>query len=296
MAKKYVGFSGVFCPHCGERVEKGETICPSCKKTYSLDDCFKGVSALGAAGKGWTENADDISLKRFAKKNLKGSVIGMFVVSVIIAAVIWFTSGMNMDRFEKEWYVVVGPLIIIWVFWLIWLIMQFGKSKSWEGTVTEKERKEYKSASRDEDGHKHVETTVFYILHFKDTKGKNRKLTQRSTTGWYEYLKEGDRIRYHGKHTSYYEKYDKSADEEIPCAGCGKSCDARAAYCDRCGCILFKAPSAENKTDPLNETPDLDNGESSKENEIENVKKFCGKCGAAVKPGAAFCGKCGSKL
>ena len=57
---------------------------------------------------------------------------------------------------------------------------------------------------------------------------------------WFDYLEVGDQIRYHGKNMSFYEKYDKTKDEFIPCAGCGYDEDSRASYCGKCGCVLLK--------------------------------------------------------
>lgn len=121
--------------------------------------------------------------------------------------------------------------------------------------------------------------STYYNVYFRDTKGKEHKLVQSGSGSWYEYLNVGDRVRYHGNNTNYYEKYDKSQSELIPCAGCGRSCDARAAYCSNCGTILFKAN--QPVTVQAQETP---------------VVQFCRNCGTRVIQGAGFCENCGAKL
>jgi hypothetical protein len=108
--------------------------------------------------------------------------------------------------------------------------------------VTNKEIREYDETKRDGNGNKHREFSTFYTVYFRDTRGKEHKLVKRDNPGWFDFFEIGEQVRYHGKYTNYYEKYDKSHLESIPCAGCGAGLDPRQNYCSDCGCIVLKAP------------------------------------------------------
>ncbi len=304
MGKVYIGYGDIFCPHCGDRRDKGAKKCSRCGKLYSLEASMKGVPAYGAAGIGWTPYANDPSLKRHRKREKRGIRISMLIVSVIIAIVILVSSHMSLDDIVHGGFLLVfGPLGIIWVFWLIWYGAQYGKSKDWEGTVTNKDMKTYESKRKDDEGNYWTETTTYYNVYFRDTKGKEHKLVQSSVGGWYEYLNVGDKVRYHGKNTSYYEKYDKSQSEVIPCAGCGRSCDARASYCSNCGTVLFKAAQpAVMQTQPATQPAEMQAQPVERPTQSAGVPEdsavpcFCENCGTRFTPGSKFCKKCGTKL
>ena len=308
-----------YCPHCGIREEKGAEVCPHCKQNYSIKKSMKGVPALGAAGIGWTPYAKDATLKHHMKKTKKGMRIGMAIVSIIIAAVIMISSHMDFDDLMNGGYVtVLGPLAIIWVFWFIWMTLNFKKTKGWEGEVINKDCKTYENKNRDEDGNVTKSYSTYYNIYFRDTNGKERKLVQSNTGAWYEYLQVGDRIRYHGTNTNYYEKFDKSKEPFIPCAGCGARCDARATYCSTCGVRLFKASepayakvqereyaesemsacaAVEMAADAMPRMREGNtDGQVRQDADGRAIARFCEKCGTQFEPGSRFCEKCGAKL
>ncbi|MBQ7565095.1 MAG: zinc ribbon domain-containing protein [Lachnospiraceae bacterium] len=133
-----------------------------------------------------------------------------------------------------------GPLALIWLFWFWWYGTNYKKYKNWDGVVEKKEIKEYDEEKRDGSGNKYLEHSTFYRLYFRDDKGKEHTLVERDTPSRYDFFEEGERVRYHGRYTNYYEKYDKSGLDKIPCLGCGAGLDPRQNYCSRCGCIVLK--------------------------------------------------------
>ena len=111
------------------------------------------------------------------------------------------------------------------------------KKKDWEGIVESKKSyiEERRGSSNDDTaGYTHV-----YKLVFRTADGKKKTLRDQNNSRRFDYFREGDRLRYIGS-LGYYEKYDKSQDPIIPCAGCSSERDARENYCGRCGCIMLK--------------------------------------------------------
>ena len=107
--------------------------------------------------------------------------------------------------------------------------------------MTNKEVKEYDETGRDGYGNKYQDLSTFYVLTFRDTHGREHRLVERDEPHRFDFFEVGEKVRYHGKYTNYYEKYDKSELKYIPCAGCGARIDPRVSYCTRCGCIALKA-------------------------------------------------------
>lgn len=295
--KSMAGYGNGYCPHCGAKREKNGDVCANCGKEYSLEKSMKGVPALGAAGIGWSPYVNAPSLKKQEKKTKRGLRIGMGIVSVIIAAVIMISSKMDFEDLLDGGYVtVLGPLVIIWVFWFLWMTINFRKKKGWEGEVINKDQKTYEDKRKDDEGNSWTESTTYYTVYFRDTAGKEHKFVQSRTGSWYDYLEVGDRVRYHGKYTNYYEKYDKSKLEEIPCAGCGARCDTRAKYCTSCGTILFKAEKPVKIQKPAVSSERVQERQKERQKEEAPVARFCEQCGTEFEPGARFCEKCGAKL
>ena len=277
MAKKKIGYDGLFCVICGEGVEKHALSCPRCGRPYD-DSKFLGVEQLGAGGVGWSSHAEDPCFRQQNKKNVKGMIVIMMIVSLFIFAAIYFSGDMEFSEVLPIFGIVMA---IEWAFWLLWLILQYGKRKDWEGVVEGKEHTTRQYTRKDNNGHRETYTSEVYTVLFRTNDGKRKKLIRTDLRSWYDYLHEGDPVRYHGKYMDYYEKYDKSRDRFIPCASCGSLRDARETYCGRCGCILLKAPTPAPPRQSSAGSP--------------NGVRFCPNCGASV-AGGRFCTSCGGQL
>lgn len=269
MAKKRIGFGDLFCTVCGERIEKDSDICPRCGAPYD-DSKYGGMSAVGAGGVGWSDRADDPGFKARGKKNVVGMFIIMLIISAAIFAVIYFTSKMEFSEFLPIYGIVMA---VIWTFWIVWLIVQYTSRKDWEGVVESRRHYLEERSHRNSDNARETYTVHVYEVAFRRNDGKFKKLTSIDSSGWYDYLSEGDVVRYHGRNMNYYEKYDKSRDDVIPCAACGMKRDARETFCGRCGAVMLKGrPAAQRQS-----------------------KRFCTSCGAPSE-GGLFCTKCGARL
>ena len=224
-----------FCTFCGVKRKKGD-FCPGCGHRYG-DYTYGGTSAIGGGGIGWSDQVNNPCFNKNNGKTMAGMLVAMVIVSAIIFAVIFFTSDME---FSEMLPIFGGVMVIEWVFWIIWLIGQFGSQRGWEGVVEEKKSYRQEHTDKDEDGHRFTRSNMVYKVHFRKNGGGKKTLTTIDRSAWYDYLSEGDRVRYHGKNMNYYEKYDKSGDPFIPCASCGGTVDARAIYCGQCGAVMLK--------------------------------------------------------
>lgn len=303
MAKKKIGFGDLYCAFCGEGVEKKTDICPKCGHRYD-DSKFDNIELFGAGGIGWSEQSDNPCFKQRNKKNVIGMIIIMMIVSLIIFSVIYFTSDLEISELLP---IFGGVMAVEWIFWIIWLIAQYANRNGWEGTVERKESYQQEYTRKDAEGYRQTYTQTVYKVHFRKLNGKRKTLTSIDHCEWYDYLHEGDRVRYHGKNMNYYEKFDKSRDRFIPCASCGAMRDPRDNYCGRCGCVILKAPHPATPQQAfMNQRPV--NGEAPYAIPITNpdqesvtegvnrpVPKFCPNCGSKTN-GGKFCRSCGTKL
>ena len=239
MAKKWFGYGDFYCWKCGRNIEKGHDNCPFCGASY---DSFNISPALGAGGVGWSNQENHPSFAAYHRRSRKTFQICMVILSLIIGFVLFVLPG-ELDFDAEGLKIYAGVLAIVWGIDLLWYFINNKSHKDWEGVVTGKETEEYTTTSRDkETGRTETKHHTRFILHFRKDDGSEEKLPATDNSGWYDYLNEGDRVRYHGKKSmNYYEKYDKSHDETIPCAGCGSERDARENFCGRCGCVILKA-------------------------------------------------------
>lgn len=107
-------------------------------------------------------------------------------------------------------------------------------SNSYEAVVIDKQQK----WSEDSDGFTHTE----YITVVRTAGGRRKKIRESSNgpSSAYDYLRIGERFRYHPQLMFPYEKYDKSSDGYVYCACCTAKNDLRSDRCSRCGAPLLK--------------------------------------------------------
>ena len=211
-----------YCTACGKK-RKGAERCPVCG---ALKDelRFKGISRVGAAGIGYSDKIDDPTFSSY-KKGIRRLALPISLGIGLLIFVILLITGAKL-----------GPSAIFggvfFVIFFIPLICYGRKKKSWEGTVVDK--KHYPPLRRHH--------TADYYIRFKTADETIKKQKYFSHTDVFDYLNEGDRVRFVGEigREFAYEKYDKSKDSSITCAACGFYQDPRSTYCSACGCLLLK--------------------------------------------------------
>lgn len=220
-----------YCSNCGARIKDTQGLCPSCGKPLEEELLYENTEQVGAGGVGYSDITDHESFKAYKKFTRNVLLIAFPIITaiVIIALIVMGTSP--------------GAAIFagIFTFILMFIIsLIVGRKKpSWEGTVVKKNYYRVRRKGRANDD--------VYAIVFKTDAGKKKKQKWSTYSAMYDYLAEGDRVRFLGNLGSQYayEKYDKSNDIEIPCVSCGAMMDPRYKYCTTCGSILLKGKTAE---------------------------------------------------
>ena len=215
-----------YCSSCGAKVRKDNEICPSCGKPLNDEMLYGNIRRIGAGGIGYSEITDHESFKAYKKFTGKIWAISIPVITIIVILASMFTgAGLTVGLLAG---------VVVFIIMLIVGLMIGRKKPGWDGTVI---RKSYHRRRRD-DGADDDTYTIF----FRTDSGKKKSQVWKSHSCIYDYLQEGDRVRFLGNLGSQnaFEKYDKSEDDRIPCAACGTMMDPRYDYCTVCGCILLK--------------------------------------------------------
>ena len=223
-----IGFSDRYCTFCGSKHKKNDVCCPSCGRELG-DNKFGTMERTGAGGIGYSDRTDDPSFKKFKSTNKKAGFVFLLIISLIIGAVVYFQGA--------EPIVAVGVVLIVWFFDFIWFIVSIIPKKDWEGEVIN--QRTYEKTVRNGGDDNNVRYETVYETTFRTDSGKKKKLKETTWHQRYEYFNMGDRVRFIGA-LKTYEKYDKSHDDVIICAGCSTLRDPRETYCGRCGCVILK--------------------------------------------------------
>lgn len=213
-----------YCSFCGTKLKNTDEICPSCGKTIS-EEQYAGIERIGAGGTGFAETIDHESFAAYRKKLKKTVRIILPIIALVIAI------GLMFMGVGPAGSIFAGICMLVLMFAVA--AVQGRKKPDWEGTVTKKSYSHIRKKGADS----HI-----YKIHFRTDSGENKTQTWRSHTSVYDYLQEGDRVRFLGSiGTPYaFEKYDKSTDESIPCVCCGHLMDPRYTFCTLCGGFLLK--------------------------------------------------------
>ena len=134
--------------------------------------------------------------------------------------------------------------VIIGIFVMTILLIQYAKRKRDPDFEGELVKKRVRRKSRNQ-GFDIWETYYLHTLFFRGDDGKRHRYSEEyakktpPANFWSGYLNIGDRARYHTKQ-DYFEKYDKSRDKAIPCAGCRSFFDITLDNCPHCGAPAIK--------------------------------------------------------
>lgn len=304
-----------YCVFCAESVKKKADVCPKCGNPYGPQK-FNGITSFGAGGTGWSPYAEDPCFRKNRNKTTVATLVFLIIVSLIIFIFMLFSGDASFKSGGMTAF--ACAMGVLWIFWIVWYIIKSRPGKVWEGTVDQKEKLSREYSKKNADGTRYKETINIYTVYFRTNEGKKKKDSRQEDSRWYDYLQEGDRVKYHGNLLNYYEKYDKSSDNVLPCASCGSLRDIREDYCGRCGAIMLKSgkghtdatfstgttpqyvppatsdgPTPHVQAVPVNDNTETVSPASAPADAVGGI--ICPVCGT-VSSGGAFCEECGTKL
>lgn len=189
---------------------------------------------------GWSDRVNDPEILAGLEKNRKAAFrwtcIGIVLAFVIPAAVsIFVEDSIKMGDALKLGGLIAGIMLVCVVFNRLSKSMK----NAYEGVVTDKREEVRRSGSR-KDGDSSYSTE--YVTYVRTSDGRKKKIKETHTFAYsaWEYLKVGDRFKYHPQLDYPYELYDKSKAPHLFCPVCVKQNPVEADRCSRCNAPLLK--------------------------------------------------------
>jgi len=198
------------------------------------------VEKKGVPEPGWSDRVNDPEILAGLARNRKAAFvwtcIGMALAFVIPAAVsIFVEDSIKMGDALKLGGLIAGIMLVCVVFNRLSKSMK----NAYEGVVTDKRKELRRSGSR-KDGDSSYSTE--YVTYVQTSDGRKKKIKETHTFAYsaWEYLKVGDRFKYHPQLDYPYELYDKSKAPHLFCPVCVKQNPVEADRCSRCNAPLLK--------------------------------------------------------
>lgn len=159
----------------------------------------------------------------------------IFSIILAVAAIIGFyiAGEAGVDNMENPQALYIG-FGIGGMFLTIALFQIIGRkrSKTWDGTVVDKQVKKKRRKRRSGEDNISYEDYLEYTVFIRANGGKTHRIVADDDDTLYNYYRIGDRVRHHaGLNT--FEKYDKTDDKFIPCNACATLCDIGDDVCFR---------------------------------------------------------------
>jgi hypothetical protein len=227
----------MLCQNCGTQIPDNSTLCENCGATPDA----VGRPVNGPNLVGFSQRINDPAFEKLQKTGIRKNLIIGLITSVVLFLLVQIFPFF-MANFTHLTALIVG--CILGGIGLISTLISSAKrasAKPWDGEVVDKAIT--KHGSRDQEGYS--VTHFAHTITFKLADGGRKKMKKRLDTdklgAWdmMTYLNIGDRVRYHGT-LDYFEKYDKSRDTEVPCAGCRRNIDIRLDNCPNCQVPVIK--------------------------------------------------------
>jgi ribosomal protein L40E len=187
----------------------------------------------------FSSRVNDPEILAAMKKNKKaGFLFGCIIVPLPLAGfVIYALASGNMEVGEAVKY--GGIVSVIFLIFAIVSAIKGKMEKGYEAVVTDQKTER---TTRHGDSENERETYLEYYTFVRLTDGKKKKIVERegSMIYAYNYLKVGDRFRYHPQFHFPYELYDKSKAPCIYCVSCMTKNPVTADRCQKCNLPLLK--------------------------------------------------------
>lgn len=230
----------MICPNCGMSIRDGSRFCEECGarldgQADSPSDAFYGYEAgLSRPAPGYSRKLESEAVLAALKKQRKSTrIVGLVVILLPLLA--FGVYGTVSDGMEL-WQALFAGVVISVIMAITVLAVSLHKklAKPFEGTLTRK--KHTRRVHRDNAGFR--QSRHDYILYITDADGKRHK--KHTAVTIFNYLNEGDRLRYLPQFPIPFEKYDKSRDAEIPCLFCGRMNPTEKDNCSFCHNPMIK--------------------------------------------------------
>ena len=215
------------CPNCGATLSDETKYCADCG--FGVDDQSQPPESFGSPSGfrvGFSGIIDSDAVRAALKKQKRAVRITMLVLTVLPLFCFLFYGAVS-DKMDIGKAVVFG-LIISAIFGLTSAIVAIRKklSKSFEGVVVEKKKSIRVGDSDDRLGKSRTKCTV----RFQTDEGKKIKKEVPLTV--FNYLSEGERVRFLPQFPQPFEKYDKGG--ETLCMFCSKRVSLEEDTCPFC--------------------------------------------------------------
>ena len=229
MSEKNVTSINLYCANCGTKLKGAKDVCPSCGRVIGPEQ-YAAIPRTGAAGTGYSAITQHPTFDAYRKNTRKWTMIFIPAIFLIVFAVLMILgTGIVVSLLSSLFLLIVM---------IIDAAVTQRKKPDWQGTVEKKRFTRVRKKGAD---------TYNYELQFRTEDGKRKKQVWHAHSGVFDYLEEGDTVRFLGHlgTPNAFEKFDKSADDVIPCVCCGNLADPRYTYCTACGAILLKGTAAQ---------------------------------------------------
>ena len=221
------------CPNCKAQVPDTASFCPNCGAdvTQTADE-HAAQTPQGVRGRvGFSDDVNSEELQAARKKTGRITLI-VGIVLVLLPLIGFLIYGAVTDQMKTA---LPTGLIVSLIFLVTTVIVGVRRllDKPFEGEVTEKRTRR---VTRGGSGHRTHDTE--YLLYVKTDGGRKKKKKVMRTA--FDYVRVGDRVRYHPGFAQAFEKYDKSDDTEVPCMMCGRMNPIEQSHCRFCKNLLVR--------------------------------------------------------
>ena len=192
----------------------------------------------GVPQPGWSDRINDPEILAGVERNRK-TALTWCCIAIIIALVAPFLVSIFVENTITQMEalkiggVIAGAIAIFSLF----SRLSHSIKNSYEGEVIDK-REELEHRSN-KNGDSYKTRYVTYVKRSDGSRTKIKDFTKLATSAW-EYLRVGDRFKYHPQLGFPYELYDKSKAPHLFCPVCAKKNPVEADRCSRCHAPLLK--------------------------------------------------------